>query len=63
MTSGSSNGLILFGYHILLGIAFAYFTSQISSPFWFILQARNIQSKEVVAIKKMSFTGKQSSEV
>ena len=26
-------------------------------------QARNIQTKEVVAIKKMSFTGKQSSEV
>jgi len=30
---------------------------------WVEIQAKNIQTKEIVAVKKMSFQGRQSSEV
>lgn len=33
------------------------------NPFMFIVQARNAITNEVVAIKKMTFSGKQSTEV
>lgn len=47
-------------------ILFLLFLDSFASDFltlWFRLQARNSYSNEVVAIKKMSYNGKQTTEV